>query len=70
MDTIDHEIAYYKANRLEFIKTYPGKFLVIKGMQVAAVYASHTDAREYADREHGAGTYIIEHPVDLSVKKK
>lgn len=65
MQTIDHEIAWYKANRQQFIKDYDGKYLVIKDEQIAGIYNSNTEAQDTARSEFLFGTYIIEHPVDI-----
>lgn len=67
MDVIADEIAYYKSNRKEFIEQYAGKHLVIKGKAVIGVYSSNSAALEDTMKQHQAGTFIIEHPVDLSV---
>lgn len=65
MDIIGEEIAYYKANRKDFIKLYEGKYLVIKGLQVVGVYKSRTEAHDTAIAEYGAGTFIIERPMNI-----
>ena len=65
MQTIDHEIAWYKINRQQFIKDYDGKYLVIKDEKIAGIYDSNTEAQDTARSEFLFGTYIIEHPVDL-----
>ena len=44
MDHIEANIAYYKANRSDFITKYQGKHLVIKDKQVAGVYATNSEA--------------------------
>lgn len=67
MDIIGKEIEYYKANRKDLIKQYAGKHLVIKGMQVVGVFNSRTEAYDTAMIEHGEGTFIIEHPLDIKV---
>lgn len=70
MDAIQEEIDYYKSHRLEFIAQYPGKHLVIKGMEVAGVYNTHSQALEEATKLFDAGAFIIEHPVDLSARQR
>lgn len=69
MDIIDHEITWYKANRPELIKDYEGKFLIIRGEQLAGVYNSLTEAKESASLQFAYGTYIIEHPVDITKRR-
>jgi len=69
MDTIENEIKYYKANRLEFIQQYEGKYLAIKGMEVIGVYGSATEAVEETGKLHSRDSYIIEHPLDLTVRR-
>lgn len=69
MDTIENEIKYYKANRLEFIQQYEGKYLAIKGMEVIGVYGSATEAVEETGKLHSRDSYIIEHPLDLSIRR-
>lgn len=68
VDLIALDIAFYKANRLQFIDTYPGKYLLIKGEQVVGVYKSNTEALAEGASLHEVGTFIIEHPVNLNVK--
>ena len=69
MDTIENEIKYYKANRMEFILQYEGKYLAIKGMEVIGVYQSATEAVEETGKLHARDSYIIEHPLDLSIRR-
>ncbi len=68
MDIIGEEIAYYKANRLDFINQYEGKHLVIKEQQVVGIYNTRSEALD-ASTMLETGTYIIEHPVDISLKR-
>ncbi|MBN9482635.1 MAG: hypothetical protein BGO70_07160 [Bacteroidetes bacterium 43-93] len=69
MDHIEANIAYYKANRSDFITKYQGKHLVIKDKQVAGVYATNSEAVLDAARLYEYGSYIIERPIDLSISK-
>ncbi|MBW7913804.1 MAG: hypothetical protein H3C54_08960 [Taibaiella sp.] len=69
MDNIENEINYYKANRLEFIQQYEGKYLAIKGMEVIGVYGSATEAVEETGKLYSRDSYIIEHPLDLSIRR-
>lgn len=69
MDTIQDEINFYKSHRLEFIAEYPGKHLVIKGMQIAGIYDTRSQAFDEATRLYETGTFIIEHPVDISARQ-
>ena len=68
MDAIDQEISYYKKHKEEFMILHEGKHLVIKGMQIIGVYGTKTEAFERTIREHEAGTFIIEHPVNIKLK--
>lgn len=68
MDAIQEEINFYKSRRLEFIAEYPGKHLVIKGKQVTGIYDTRTQAFDEATKLYEAGTFIIEHPVDLATR--
>lgn len=68
MDIIDEEIAWYKANRIDFIEQYENKHLIIKGQQVIGIYNSNTEAKE-ASAMLETGTYIIEHPVNLNATR-
>jgi hypothetical protein len=68
MDVIDTEIAFYKANRKSFIDQYEGKHLIIKGQQVIGIYPTRKQALD-AGILLEAGTYIIEHPVDVSLQR-
>jgi hypothetical protein len=68
MDAIQNEIDFYKSRRLEFIAEYPGKHLVIKGMQVTGIYDTRTQAFDEATKLYEAGTFIIEHPVDIAAR--
>jgi hypothetical protein len=68
MDIIQNEIDYYKKNRLEFIEQYGGKHLVIKDMAIAGIYDTRSQANE-AGVLLQTGTFIIEHPVDISLAR-
>jgi hypothetical protein len=69
MDTIENEIQFYKSHRLELIEQYQGKHLAIKGMQIIGVYNTNSEAQNETSRLHEKGTYIIEHPVDLTIQR-
>lgn len=62
---LDTEINYYKENKKEFISLYAGKFLVIKGAALIGVYDTRSRAFDEAVKLHVAGSFIIEHPIDL-----
>lgn len=66
MNSIDDEIHFYKTHRVEFIKQYSGKYLAIKGMSIIGIYCTHSEAQEETLKFHEKGTFIIEHPIDLS----
>lgn len=69
MDIIGQEIDFYKNNRLDFINQYGGKHLAIKGMQIIGIYDTKTAAYEETIKMHETGTFIIEHPVDITIRK-
>jgi len=57
---LEKEFKYYLANQQELVKTYLGKYLVIKDEKVIGAY----DSREYALQEttkvHPMGTFLIQ----------
>lgn len=62
---LDTEIAYYKANRKEFVKEYEGKFVVIKGEALLGVYDTRSQAHDTTLLSHEAGSFIIERPTNV-----
>jgi len=46
-NTLEVEIAYYKANKTDFLQKYEGKYALIKGRELLGVFDSPTSA--YAD---------------------
>ncbi|WP_276133738.1 hypothetical protein [Polluticoccus soli] len=63
--TFDTEIAFYKANRKEFVKQYENKFLVIKGEALLGVYDTRSQAHDATLLSHEAGSFIIERPTNI-----
>jgi hypothetical protein len=63
--TFDTEIAFYKANRKDFVQQYENKFLVIKGEALVGVYDTRSQASDDALKNHAAGSFIIERPTGV-----
>ena len=61
----DTEIAFYKANRREFVKQYENKFVVIKGEALLGVYDTRSQAHDSTLVNHAAGSFIIERPTNI-----
>ena len=61
----DTEIAYYKANRKDFVTQYENKFLVIKGEALIGVYDTRSQAHDTTLLSHAVGTFIIERPTTV-----
>jgi hypothetical protein len=54
------EFDFYLANQAEFVKTYLGKYIVLKDQKVIGVYDSNIEAYEQTEKEHALGTFLIQ----------
>lgn len=57
---LDKEFKYYLDNQEELVKTYLGKFLVIKDQQIVGVYDTKTDAYDESTSKYVIGTFLIQ----------
>jgi hypothetical protein len=54
------EFDYYLANQAEFVKTYLGKYIVLKDQKVLGAYVSNIEAYEETQKHHALGTFLIQ----------
>ena len=54
------EFEYYLANQDEIVKRYDGMYVVIKNCEVIGAYADQLDAINEAQKEHKAGTFLVQ----------
>ncbi len=54
------EFEYYKANQDSLVKSYEGKFVVIKDEQVIGAYETEIEAYVETQKEHELGTFLIQ----------
>ena len=54
------DFEYYLANQSELVKQYDGKFIVIKGGKVLGAYDDELVAVETTQKEHAAGTFLVQ----------
>lgn len=54
------EVEYYIANQKKLAARYAGKYLVIKGQKVIAVYEREMVAVKQSEKEHALGTVLVQ----------
>lgn len=54
------ELEYFKANQVELVEKYEGKFLVIKNQKIQGVYDTEMDAYTDAKKKFELGTFLIQ----------
>jgi len=60
---LDQEFRHYLDNQDDFIKKYPGKFIVLKEKKVIGVYSSNAEAYAETIKKEKEGTFLIQHCV-------
>jgi len=60
MRNLQKEYDYYLAQKLELLKRYNGKVLVIKGQTVIGVFDSELEALQQTAGTHELGTFLIQ----------
>ena len=58
------EYLWYKANEVELLAKYHGRYVVVKNEQVLGDFESRKAARLHTLKSHKAGTFIIHHCVE------
>ncbi len=59
--SIEKEFDYYLKHQSDLVKSYNGKFIVLKGDKVIGAYDSHADAYNETIRTDSLGTFLIQH---------
>ena len=54
------ELDYYVAHQRELVAAHKGKFVVIKGQQVIAVYDDELTAVRETSKTHEQGTFLVQ----------
>lgn len=54
------EFEYYLANQSELVKTYNGKYLVIKDQKVVGAFDDQEEAYSSASKDYEVGTFLIQ----------
>lgn len=57
---LEKEFDYYLQHQEELVKSYNGKFIVIKNCQVIGAYDSEIDAIEKTSLAHELGTFLVQ----------
>lgn len=57
---LEKEFQYYLDHQDELVKKHSGKFLVIKGNEVIGVYDAEDEAYFETEKEHEAGSFLIQ----------
>jgi hypothetical protein len=57
---LEREFQYYLDHQDELVKSYSGKFLVIKDDAVIGVFDSEEEAFFVTEKKHEAGTFLIQ----------
>lgn len=58
---LETEFKYYLNNQNQLVEKYNGKYIVIKGEDVIAVYDSETEAYFETQKQHELGTFLIQY---------
>lgn len=58
---LEKEFKYYLNNQNQLVEKYNGKYIVIKGEDVIAVYDSETEAYFETQKQHELGTFLIQY---------
>ncbi len=64
MTPLETELAYFEANKAEYQKNYPGKFVLIKGTEFAGDFTSQAEAYEVGLKRFGNQPFLIKHVTD------
>jgi len=54
------EFKYYLANQDEIVKQYDGRYVVIKNCEVIGAYTDQLEAINETQKEHKAGTFLVQ----------
>lgn len=54
------EFDYYLANQNDLVKSYNGKFIVLKDLTVMGAYSTLAEALEEAQKVHELGTFLVQ----------
>jgi hypothetical protein len=57
---LEKEFRYFPDNQSELVKSYNGKYLVIKDEKVIGAYDTRADAYFIPSQEHEVGTFLIQ----------
>jgi len=60
MASLNKEYQYFENNRLELLKKYRGKFIVIKADKVVGSYDNEVQAYIGSIKSHKPGTFLIQ----------
>ena len=58
-DALGSEKKYLKANRDQFMREYPGKYLLIKGDQVFGAFETYEEGVKEGARTLGVGPFLV-----------
>lgn len=67
MSVLDTEINFLSRHRDELLKQYGGKFLVIRGQEVAGAYDTINEALEAGATAFGCENFLIRQPLESGV---
>ncbi|MGH9487298.1 MAG: hypothetical protein ACRD04_06875 [Terriglobales bacterium] len=67
MQTLETEINFLSQHRDDLLKQYGGKFLVIRGPEVAGAYDSITEALEAGTTAFGCENFLIRQPLESAM---
>ncbi len=57
---LTQEFEYYLAHQDEIVKKYDGRYVVIKDREVIGAYADQLEAIRETQKEHDAGTFLVQ----------
>lgn len=60
MEDLKKDFQYYLDHQDELVKTYSGRYLVIKAENVVGDYSSESDAYFDSVRKYGLGNFLIQ----------
>ena len=70
MGVLDVELGTYESRREELLASADGKFVLIKGGEVAGVYASREDAIRQGYRQFGNVPFLVKQVLRIEVPQR
>jgi len=67
-ETLQTELQFYEKNKQEYLKLYPGQFVLIKGEQFGGAYTTDAEAYKAGLDQFGDQTFLIRQVLEDGTK--